>query len=166
MKYLWISLAVIVLLVLIVVAVGYSLPVKHHATSETSVKVTPDSLFALLTDINGYPKWRDVKSVEVLPVTDGKLRFREVSSNGPMTFVVEASDPPRRFVTRIDDKSLPFGGTWTYELTPGTDGRTTLRISEDGEVYNPIFRFVSRFVMGHDATMKQYLAAVSKRFPG
>jgi hypothetical protein len=37
-----------------------------------------------------------------------------------------------------------------------------LRITEDGEVYNPVFRFVSRFVMGHTATMDKYLADVGK----
>jgi hypothetical protein len=67
-------------------------------------------------------------------------------------------------VGRIADSNLPFGGSWTYELAPAGDGETTLRITEDGEVYNPIVRFVSRFVMGHDATIKQYLSAVGTRF--
>ena len=65
---------------------------------------------------------------------------------------------------RIEDTNLPFGGSWTYELAPVGDSETTLRITEDGEVYNPIFRFVSRFVMGHDATIRQYLSAVGTRF--
>jgi hypothetical protein len=38
-----------------------------------------------------------------------------------------------------------------------------LRITEEGEVYNPIFRFVSRFIMGHTATIDSYLSAVRKR---
>jgi hypothetical protein len=61
----------------------------------------------------------------------------------------------------IADSTLPFGGKWTYELTPSGTG-TMLRITEDGEVYNPVFRFVSRFVMGHTATMDKYLADVGK----
>lgn len=167
MKFVWISLVVLVLLVLIVVAVGYSLPVAHKASAEVSVKASPESLFALVTDVKGATAWRSgLKSAETLPSTDGKARFREVSSDGTITFLVESLDPPRRLVTRIDDKGLPFGGAWTYELTPGVDGRTTLRITEDGEVYNPVFRFVSRYLMGHDSTIKRYLADVSKRFPG
>jgi hypothetical protein len=77
---------------------------------------------------------------------------------------VEQLVPDRMLVGRIANTDLPFGGAWTYELTPAGEGLTTLRITEDGEVYNPIFRFVSRFVMGHEATMKQYLGAVGTRF--
>jgi hypothetical protein len=39
-------------------------------------------------------------------------------------------------------------------------------ITERGVVYNPIFRFVSRFLMGYTATMKTYLNALARRFGG
>ena len=39
-------------------------------------------------------------------------------------------------------------------------------MAEDGEVYNPIFRFVSRFVMGHHATMDRYLRNLGRKFGG
>jgi hypothetical protein len=35
-----------------------------------------------------------------------------------------------------------------------------MRITEDGEVYNPVFRFVSKFVMGQTATLDAYLKAM------
>jgi hypothetical protein len=79
--------------------------------------------------------------------------------------VVERAVTDRVLVGRIADTNLPFGGSWTYELTPGAVGQTKLTITEDGEVYNPIFRFVSRFVMGHEATINRYLSDVGKRFP-
>ena len=65
-------------------------------------------------------------------------------------------------MTRIDSKSLPFGGTWTYDVQPASDGRTKLQITEDGEVYNPIFRFVSRFFIGYEGTLRQYVADVER----
>jgi len=71
------------------------------------------------------------------------------------------SIPPARLVTKIADK-LPYGGMWTYELAPDGPG-TSLRITEDGEVYNPIFRFVSRFVMGHTATIDASLRDLGKK---
>jgi len=64
-------------------------------------------------------------------------------------------------VTRIADPKLPFGGTWTYELSPAPE-RTSLRITEDGEVRNPVLRFVSRFVLGHTATIDRYLADLGR----
>ena len=38
------------------------------------------------------------------------------------------------------------------------------RITENGEVYNPLFRFVSRFVMGHTRTIDTYLGDVARHF--
>jgi hypothetical protein len=76
---------------------------------------------------------------------------------------IETAVPDQRLVTRIADKSLPFGGSWTYIVIPRGDS-TTLRITEDGKVYNPVFRFVSRFVLGHTATMKKYPADIGRYF--
>jgi hypothetical protein len=67
-------------------------------------------------------------------------------------------------VTRIADKTLTFGGAWTYELSP-QGGGTRLVITEHGEVYNPLFRFMSRFVFGHTATLDRYLADLGRVFP-
>ena len=166
MRYLWIALIVLVAVVAIVIAIGYALPVEHRASGEASVKASPDSVFALLTDIDRYPEWRSgLKSVERLPAAGGKTRFREKSSDGDLTFVIERAESPRQLVTRIDDPSLPFGGTWTFDLAPAEGGRTTVRITEDGKIFNPVFRFASRFILGYDATLKRYLSDIAKRFP-
>lgn len=45
----------------------------------------------------------------------------------------------------------------------GCRGATELTVIEDGEVYNPLFRFVSRLIIGHTATIDVYLAALHKR---
>ena len=92
----------------------------------------------------------------MLPERDGHRSYREIGSDGKILYVVEAATPPSRLVTRIADPSLPFGGTWTYELVPAGAG-TTLRITEDGEVYNVIFRVMSKYVFGHTATVDTYL---------
>jgi polyketide cyclase/dehydrase/lipid transport protein len=150
-------------LVVIIVVIGYTLPVQHRASREAEYPVSAERLFALISTPADFPKWRsDVKQVDLLPPHDGKARFKEIGKNGTMTFEVERSTPNRELRLRIADKGLPFGGTWTYELTPVGAGRSKLRITEDGEVYNPIFRFVSRFIMGHTATIDSYLAAVSR----
>ena len=159
-----IGIGALVLLVVVVVAIGYALPVKHRGVAESTFRATPDKIFALITDVGAFPSWRSgVKSVEVIPSNDDRKRFREVSGDGSIAYVVEAAEPNRRVVTRIDDKSLPFGGTWTYDISPDSDGRTRLRITEAGEIYNPIFRFVSRFVLGYDRTMKTYIADIGKK---
>jgi uncharacterized protein YndB with AHSA1/START domain len=159
-RYLLISVAVLGAIVVIVLLVGWSLPVQHRATGEATLKSSPQAVYQLITDVDRFPQWRSsVKSVERLPDRAGKTRFREVGGDGTILYEVDSAVPGQRLVTRIADKSLPFGGSWTYELIPRGDS-TTLRITEDGEVYNPIFRFVSRFVFGHTATIEKYLADV------
>jgi hypothetical protein len=39
-----------------------------------------------------------------------------------------------------------------------------VQITERGEVYNPVFRFVSRFIMGHSATASAFLKALGAKF--
>jgi hypothetical protein len=82
-----------------------------------------------------------------------------------MTFIAARSEPPRLLVARIADPDLPFGGTWTYDIAPAGGG-SRVTITEDGEIYNPLFRFVARFILGYEGTIASYLAALEKRFPG
>lgn len=146
----------LVVLILMVVAIGYALPVAHVASRDATLAAPPERVFAVLQDVERYPTWRsDVKTVEVM-AREPRLRWKEDGSNGPITFEVQEHDPPRRMVSRIADTSLPFGGSWTYALTPSGTG-TRLAITENGAVYNPLFRFMSRFVFGHTATMEAYL---------
>ena len=58
---------------------------------------------------------------------------------------------------------MPFGGTWTYEITPVGKG-SRLQITEDGEIYNPFFRFMARFIFGYEGTIGSYMSALEKRF--
>jgi carbon monoxide dehydrogenase subunit G len=150
----------LVALVLLIVAVGYALPVGHVATREARLTVPPDRVFTALREVEKFPAWRTgVQTVEVLATTPA-LRWRERGDND-ITFVMETAEPPRRMVTRIAGRSLPFGGSWTYELTE-ENGGTRLVITENGEVYNPLFRLLSRFVFGHTATLDTYLADLQR----
>jgi hypothetical protein len=71
--------------------------------------------------------------------------------------------PTRKLVSRIAGDNLPFGGTWTFEVTPAGDG-ATLRITERGWVSNPIFRFVLRFVLGYTSNLEMYLRSLGRKF--
>lgn len=166
MRVVVVLLAVVVGLGLVVVVAGYLLPVKHVATVAVRVPATPEQVWDALTEVAAYPTWRgDVTSVEILPTDSGHVAWREHGKNGAISFAIEQAEPPRRLVTRITDRSLPFGGAWEYVVTPDGVG-SRVEITERGEVYNPVFRFVSRFVMGHAATASAYLKALTARFGG
>jgi hypothetical protein len=58
---------------------------------------------------------------------------------------------------------LPWGGTWTTEITAAPGG-STMRITEDGYVNNPLFRFLSRFVFGYSDTLDSYMKSLGAKF--
>jgi uncharacterized protein YndB with AHSA1/START domain len=154
--------------VVVVLAVGWSLPVHHRASRSVRLAAQPNAIYALVVGIEAYPSWRSgVKTVEVLArdAAGAPVRFREHGSDGDILFEVTERVPDRRLVTRIADPSLPFGGQWTFEIAPAAGG-TELRITEDGEVYNPIFRLASRFVMGHSHSIDRYLGDAKRALEG
>ena len=159
----WTAIVVVGLIALaaVVALVGTFLPKSHRASKTMVLAATPATIYAAITDVANYSRWRsDLKGVEVLPDDGQGPRFREDGNNGKITFRFETLEPNRRVVTRIADPSLAFGGTWTYDLTPSGNG-TELTITEDGEVYNPIFRTISKF-MSQTATIERYLADLQK----
>lgn len=147
----------LVALVVVMTGIGWLLPVGHQASRTAVIAAAPAAVFARLRDVERYPEWRkDVSHVDVLEVSNGLPRFRETGEFGPIIFRMEQADAPTFMRTRIDDPDQPFGGTWTYVLVPDVGG-TRLTITEDGEVYNPLFRFLSRFVFSQTETIETYL---------
>lgn len=165
MKIALIVVGLLVGIVVIIAVVGAMLPREHVATMSATVAAPPDKVWAAITDVTAYPAWRsDLKSVEI--VTQSPLSWREVSSQGPMTLAVETFEPPRRMAARITDQDQPFGGAWEYVVAPDSADATKTRvtITERGWVSNWIFRFASRFVIGHYSTLDAYLRALSRKF--
>jgi hypothetical protein len=140
-----------------VALIGAALPKEHVASRKILLRASPEDVFALIA---GPSDWRGLK-YEVL--TQAPLKWREIDSRGDaITYERVETIAPRRIVNRIADPKLPFGGSWTYEIAPSGNG-TELTITENGEVYNPLFRFVSRFVMGHQATIEKYQRDLAAR---
>jgi hypothetical protein len=167
---LWIvgSLAAIVALVAII---GAMLPKGHVATRAAKFRASPDVVWSAITGYEDFSKWRPgVTSVTRMPDANGHVVFMEKGGSGAQDIpyeIVEFAAPvgsaPGKLVAKIADPKLPFGGSWEYEVATA-DGGTLLRITERGEVYNPIFRFVSKFFMSQTKTMEDYLNALGKKF--
>lgn len=165
MKWALIALGAVAALLAIVVVVGALLPRDHIAIMQARIAAPPRLVWQSITDPAAFPSWRsDVKSVEMLPPGPAGPSWREHSSSGAITMVVDTAVAPSHLTTRIADKNLPFGGTWNYVIEPQGDSASEVTIIEKGEVYNPVFRFVSRVVLGNTATIDTYLRALSKRF--
>jgi uncharacterized protein YndB with AHSA1/START domain len=159
---LWIGAAIAVIAILVVV-IGYSLPKAHSVSRSATIAMPPDAVYALLSDVDRYGSWRPtVKSLQRHADRDGRPAWTEEASGMKIPLYFERMERPSLLVSRIADPSLPFGGTWTYRIEPAAGG-STVTITEDGEVYNPFFRFMSRFVFGHTATLDEFLKHLETR---
>ena len=158
MKIAVIVAGTLVLLVACVVAIGALLPKRHVVVRGATFKASPEKLFALIV---GSQDWRrDVRSCELITADDGRQFQRETSKHGEtILYELRQSNPPWAIQRRIATENLPYGGTWSFALEPA-NGETRVRITEDGEIYNPVFRFVSKLVMGQTATLDAYLKAM------
>jgi hypothetical protein len=164
MKVALFSVGGLVALIVIVVVIGYWLPVKHRASRQAILPASATAAYAIVADLPHHAEWRkSVQRIELIPSVDGKVQFKEVGAHDAITFAIDEDIPGRRRVTRIADKSLAFGGTWTYEFADKPSGGSTLRITEDGEVYNPVFRVMSRTVFPTHKTIETFLADLSAK---
>ena len=164
MKWVLIVAGVIAGVVALIAVIGSLMPKGHTASRSTVIKTAPDVLWQTMTDCAAFPQWRaDIKNVEVLPDRDGHTVWREDGKNGTMTLEAIEANRPSRLVVKIADPDLPFGGAWTYELQASGSG-CRVTITEDGEVYNPIFRFMGRVFFSPTASIETYLKALGKKF--
>ena len=136
MKWIVIVVGGFVLLIAVIAAIGAALPRDHTASRTLRVRRSPQETWTAITQ---------AMSASDVPVD-----------------IVER-DPPRRLVSKVKETEKMFGGTWTVAIAPVDPGQpgSTLTITEDGWVGNPIFRFVSRFVIGHHATLDGMLKRVA-----
>lgn len=160
MKFLFFAIGAVLVLVVLVVLIGLLLPKHHTVTRSTRFHATPQQLFALVA---GPQNWRPELAGSEDFTDEAGRRFTRETDRHKQIVVYELLDidPPRGIQRRIATAGLPYSGVWNFTLQPA-DGGTTVQITEDGEVYNPVFRFVSRFILGHTASLDTYLRSLGK----
>jgi uncharacterized membrane protein len=156
-------IGVVVLVFAVMGLIGSQLPRAHTASRSIVLRQTRPNVYAVIRDFKSAPTWRsELKSVEIIETPGQKLRFLEHGSDD-VTYELTEDVPNQRMVTRILNTDLGYSGQWTYELTDD-NGRTRVKITEDGDVSNVLFRFMSRYIFGHTSTMDSYLTALAKKF--
>jgi hypothetical protein len=134
MRWVLFALIGIVVLVAVMAIIGARLPREHRTTRTVKLPRPPADVWTAVT--------------------------RNASTASVPVDVLE-STPPLRLVTRVKESERNFGGTWTIDIAP-MDGGSALTITEDGWVANPVFRFISNYVIGQTATMDGLLKNVTK----
>ena len=164
MKWALGTFAFVIGITLIVIVVGWLVPREHVTSRAARFHQPPEVIWAAITNVDAMPTWREgLKSIKHLPDRNGLPAHVEVTASGEIPMETVEMTPPRKLVSRIASDKLPFGGTWTFEITPESDG-ATLRITERGWISNPLFRFLTRFVFGYPGTIDTYLKSLARKF--
>lgn len=143
--------------------VGARLPRAHVASGSRVLRQPPHQVYAVVRNFRDAASWRtDVTSIEVFDAAAGPVRFREQGKHGTVNFGLVEDVPGQRMVTRILDTDLGYAGSWTYTFAASGEG-TLLTITENGEVSNVLFRFMSRYFFSQTATIEAYLTALARR---
>lgn len=129
----------LVLFVLVGVVIGRTMPQDHIAARSVTFRRSPEDIWAAIND----------------PAVMG-----ERGQGMGNTETVE-SVPPRLLVRKIVGEK-DFGGTWTCEIAPAPEGNA-VTITERGFVYNPFFRFMAKYVIGHHRSIDGVMTALQRR---
>lgn len=151
--------AALIVAVAAVWVIGSLLPVEHRASVSRTLPADADTVWRRI-EPEGWPSWRG-DGVEVLSAD--AVRVQEHGQ--AIRYRIERPGD-RTLVTVIDTPGLPYGGRWTWSVTPAGDDSAMVTIVEEGAVYNPIFRFFSRFVFGHESTMRATLDRLQASIEG
>ena len=168
MKVVLIVVGVLVIIGLTIYCTGLLLPVKHTASREARFVATPEAVWSIISDFAQWPSWRTgLRSVDVIAGGAGTTDiWRETDTSGhEIRYSTIESVPIRKLVRRIVSDGLPFGGQWTFDIAPAEKG-CILTITEDGEIYNLIYRFVSKFVIGHTTTIEKFIGDLQRKLGG
>jgi hypothetical protein len=157
--------ALVVLILLIaggaaVYADGAKQPVDHSVSVTGVVEAPQQKVFSIITDVADGARWRPaVKSVTVLQKDNNRDHWVEHLNHGQfMTFLATRTDPPFRRDVLLDDPKASYGGTWSYEVSPGpSPDTTTLKITETGFIRPPLYRFIMVHVFGLTHNLNTYM---------
>ena len=150
---------------LVLIGIGVALPRGHIAARRVRLRRPPGVVWARVRDHAAEPGWRTkLDRAERPPDEGGRERWKEVQGRSSMTFETIEAVPPTRLVRRIADEKLPFGGSWTIEVEDDGGGGCVAAVTEHGEVRHPLFRVISRFVIGHTRTIDGYLRDLAASF--
>ena len=151
-------------LLLLLLAVGAALPREHTAASAITLRQPPESVWIVVRDLGGVPRWwSDVAVSEQVTDSGGREVWRQEMDGFAMRLIVSQSAPPERLVTTIDaPPGSAFGGAWTYELA-AADGGTRVTVTEAGWIANPVFRVMAH-AGGLHRSVDRYLVALGVRF--
>src|SRR5688572_1559860 len=98
----------------------------------TTIRASPERIWALLTDAAGFPRWNStVTSIEG-QIAEGQRLKLKVGVAGDRVFKPKVSNvTPARSMTWSDGMAPMFKGVRTFTLVPQGDGSTEFSMKEE-----------------------------------
>ena len=159
MRWILIVIATLAARVAAVYGIGAMLPRTHSASLEGIVARSPAEIAATIRDVSDYPSWRPGVVISDIAQSEGATTYVEQNGEDRISYRLTEPRQGEQFVATITDSALPFGGAWTIDLVP--EGvATRVRIREDGEIRDPLYRFFAHFVFDYTSSMESYLTGL------
>ena len=143
---------------------GSRMPREHRSQMKATFPADRATVWDAINDFDGMPGWWPaVKSVRIERLTDGTvITWNKDAHGNEVPFKTTVLQPQQKLVRMIASTDQPFGGTWTFDLADASGGGTVLTLTEDGWIGPPFYRAVAQWVIGLDATQKDFMAHLGK----
>lgn len=145
-------------------AAGTAIPARHVVSRRAYYQQKPETVYSMLW---AQPPWYPgFSGFEELPARGGKRKWNvrlRALVDLEVAFEEEEARAPEMLVINTADASLPFQGSWRYQVLPHKDG-AILRITQIGAVRNPIHRCLAKFIVGYEAGLDDYLTRLGEKF--
>ncbi|MEZ5356187.1 MAG: SRPBCC domain-containing protein [Bryobacteraceae bacterium] len=131
-----------------------------------TIRATPESVWRILTDANGYPEWNTtVDRVDGRIAPGEKVTVRaKISPGRGFPVKVTEFEPARKMVWSSGMPLGLFRGERTFTLTPSGDGVVQFRMREVFQgLLSPL---IERSIPDLQPTFEEFAAALQKRAEG
>lgn len=154
---LYILAGVFFIFVVLPVILGSMMRPEHTGTRSVWLRTDIDRVWEVISNHEREPAWRkDLKGVIRLPDHEGREAWKEISKTGQEIQLATTEKAEKRKIVRTIINNRSFGGSWILELAPENAG-TRVSLTENGVVFNPVFRFMFKVFFSPTSTIDKYL---------
>ncbi len=117
-------LIVIVALTAGPVIIGFLMPVRYEGQAVVEYDRSVQQVWDILQEVEAHPMTGTMmKSVETLPVDEGRPAWKEDMGRGEViTVTTTAYEPPHHMIREMSSAAVNMTSRWEYALEPAGEG--------------------------------------------
>jgi hypothetical protein len=157
-KWILIFIGALILIVGIVYIIGLSMPVAHSVSSTAEINAPVDSIWNRITTFKDYPEWR--KNITTVEATSEDEWIETDEHDDKVPYKLSILEDKRKIKTELTGNNGFYNGYWIIEISSSASNSTTIKIIENGNVYNAFFRVMAN----PTSTINTYLKYLGESF--